>query len=75
VDECKPLIDGEFVVEAFDNEDELAKALCLEVEENAKACIEERGYFTFAIPGGKAGWILPATLSTGTLNPRLFPRL
>jgi hypothetical protein len=28
---------GEFVVEAFDNEAELGKALCLEVEENAKA--------------------------------------
>ena len=46
------LVDGEFVVEAFDNEEEVGKALCLEVEENAKAAIEERGGFTLAIPGG-----------------------
>jgi len=44
--------DGEFVVEAFDTEDELAQALCLEVEENARGCLEERGAFTMAIPGG-----------------------
>lgn len=44
--------DGEFVVEAFDTSDELARALCLEVEENARGCLEERGAFTMAIPGG-----------------------
>lgn len=44
--------DGEFVVEAFDTSDELAQALCLEVEENARGCLEERGAFTMAIPGG-----------------------
>ena len=43
---------GEFVVEAFDNAKEMGDALCLEVEENAKACIEERGWFTLAVPGG-----------------------
>ena len=30
----------------------MGKALCLEVEENAKAAIEERGWFSLAIPGG-----------------------
>ena len=44
--------DGEFVVEAFDTADELADALCLEVEENARGCLEERGAFHMAIPGG-----------------------
>jgi len=44
--------DGEFIVEAFDSEDELSQALCLEVEENARGCLEERGAFTLAIPGG-----------------------
>lgn len=44
--------DGEFVVEAFDTSDELVRALCLEVEENARGCLEERGAFTMAIPGG-----------------------
>jgi 6-phosphogluconolactonase len=68
VDECKPLVDGEFVVEAFDNEEELAKALCLEVEENAKACIEERGYFTFAIPGGSVAKALTAGHHKGVIR-------
>ena len=45
-------VGGEFVVEAFDDAAALATALCLEVQENAKACIEERGAFTFAVPGG-----------------------
>ena len=45
-------MDGEFVVEAFDDPAQLAKALVLEVEENAKACIAERGAFVLAIPGG-----------------------
>ena len=45
-------VGGEFVVEAFDDADALATALCMEVQENAKACIEERGAFTFAVPGG-----------------------
>lgn len=45
-------VGGEFVVEAFDDAGALATALCLEVQENAKACIEERGAFTFAVPGG-----------------------
>ena len=45
-------LDGEFVVEAFDDEDQLAKALCAEVEENAKACLAERSGFTLAVPGG-----------------------
>jgi 6-phosphogluconolactonase len=45
-------VGGEFVVEAFDDADALATALCMEVVENAKACIEERGAFTFAVPGG-----------------------
>lgn len=44
--------EGEFVVEAFDTESELAQALCLEVEENARGCLEERGAFTMAVPGG-----------------------
>ena len=44
--------EGEFIVEAFDNEEELSAALCLEVFENAKACIEDRGSFSMAIPGG-----------------------
>lgn len=44
--------DGEFVVEAFDSAVELAEALCLEVEENARGCLEERGTFYMAIPGG-----------------------
>jgi len=44
--------EGEFVVEAFDNEDELAASLCLEVFENAEACIADRGAFALAIPGG-----------------------
>jgi hypothetical protein len=39
-------------VEAFDTEEELSAALCLEVFENAKACIEDRGAFSLAIPGG-----------------------
>ncbi len=39
-------------MEAFDNEEELSAALCLEVFENAKACIEDRGSFSMAIPGG-----------------------
>ena len=30
----------------------MGKALCLEVEENAKAAIDERGWFALAIPGG-----------------------
>ena len=33
--------DGEFVVEAFDTRDDLARALCLEVEENARGCLQE----------------------------------
>ena len=45
-------VGGEFVVEAFDDSDALATALCMETVENAKACIEERGAFTFAVPGG-----------------------
>lgn len=45
-------LDGEFVVEAFDDEAQLAKALCAEVEENAKACLSERGGFSLAVPGG-----------------------
>ena len=44
--------EGEFIVEAFDTEEELSAALCLEVFENAKACIEDRGAFSLAIPGG-----------------------
>lgn len=44
--------DGEFVVEAFDTRDDLARALCLEVEENARGCLQERGAFTMAVPGG-----------------------
>jgi len=44
--------DGEFVVEAFDASDDLARALCLEVEENARGCLRERGAFTMAVPGG-----------------------
>ena len=43
--------EGEFIVEAFDTEEELSAALCLEVFENAKACIEDRGAFSLAIPG------------------------
>ena len=35
-------------MEAFDNEEELSAALCLEVFENAKACIEDRGSFSMA---------------------------
>lgn len=46
------LDEGEFIVEAFDTEEELSAALCLEVFENAKACIEDRGSFSLAIPGG-----------------------
>ena len=45
-------MDGEFVVEAFDDDAQLAKALVMEVQENAKACIDERGAFVMAVPGG-----------------------
>lgn len=48
-------VGGEFVLEAFDDPVSLANALCLETIENAKACIEERGAFTFAVPGGSVG--------------------
>ena len=55
--------DGEFVVEAFDSEAELAQALCLEVEENARGCLEERGAFTLAIPGGSVAKALSGLVS------------